>query len=306
MNRFIGHVITLSACVWGLAAHAAVGPPPFVLQTEVRSVEQSIAISGDPADIYFPDPQGSAAGYRFPMVVFLQGANVDKKYYSQFGQQLASYGFIVAIPNKPGLFTSTKVIDDVFNHLKLEDADVDSPLYGIVDTDVLVASGHSFGGAAALVAVNDMCFGCASGQVYTAPPELKAVVGVAANTGVLKLNNAGIPTAIIVGDLNDGQQNYQTGFENMQFPRALMRVHGADHFGVVDIAEPPGAVIPDEDPQTMPQAVSVTRFAQYTGLFLRTWLYWDFIAWWRLASGGDEFVSVEMEYFTVHSSRVAP
>ena len=280
----------------GNFAAAAVNRPPAVPVQEIRSVGQTIAASGDPADIYYPDPDGSAAGYRFPVVVYLQGALVDKKYYSQFAQQLASYGFIVAVPNRPGLFTKSTVITDTFDHIKLEDSTVGSPLYGLVDTNSLAVSGHSMGGAAALSSAINICFGCAAGDVFVRPPELKAVIATAGNTGLLDLKSAGIPLAIVVGDLNNGQSNYQLAYENMAHPRALMLVHGANHYGMADVAEPPGANLPDEEPQIMPQSITATRFAHWTGLYLRAWLFYDWLAYWQIYSGGDEFVSITTDY----------
>jgi hypothetical protein len=274
------------------AVQASEGYPPSVPLLEVRSVSQSVHVSGDPVDIYYPDPGGSAAGYRFPVVVYLQGAKVDKKYYSQFGQQLASYGFIVAIPNHPGLFTAANVLTEVFEHLKLQDVDSDSPLNGIVDKQTLVASGHSMGGSTVFAAINNMCFGCSSGEVFERPPELKAAVITASNPGVLDIQNQGIPTAIIVGSFNQRQDVYLQSYENIKRPRAFMVVDGADHFGMVDINEPPGAFLSDEEPpQTIPQSITVTRFAHWTGQYLRTWLYHDWLAWWSIQSGGDDFVS---------------
>jgi len=277
-------------------AVAAVNRPPSVPVQEVRSVSQTITASGDPADFYYPDPAGSAAGYRFPVVVYLQGAKVDKKYYSQFAQQLASYGFIVAVPNHTSLFTSSTVITEAFEHLKLQDADNSSPLYGIVDTGTLAVSGHSMGGAAALSSAIGVCFGCAAGEDFVPPSELKAVFVTAGNAGVLDLTGAGIPMGIIVGDLNNSQQNYQLSYDNMAHPRALMHVHGANHYGMADMAEPPGVVLPGEDPQTIPQSITATRFAYWTGLYLRTWLFYDWFALWQIVSGGDEFVTVTTDY----------
>ncbi len=275
---------------------AAVNRPPSVPVTEVLSVSQTIASNGDPVDIYFPGPGGSAAGHRFPVVVYLQGARVDKKYYSQFAQQLASYGFIVAVPNHPGLFASSTMITDAFEHIRLEDAVIGSPLNGIVDTNSLIVSGHSLGGAAALSSAVGICFNCVAGEVFVPPPEMKAVVATAGNAGVVDLRNARMPLAMIVGDLNSGQSNYQLSYENMVHPRALMHVHGANHYGMTDIAQPPDAPIRDEESQTIPQSITATRFAYWTGMYLRAWVFYDWLAFWQLISGGDEFVSVTTDY----------
>ena len=291
-NRTCSTLATILALLFSGISFAKPASPPTIPILEIRSVSQTIAASGDPAEVYYPDPAGSAAGYRFPVVVYLQGANVDKQYYSQFAQQLSSYGFIVVTPNHPGLFTSTMQLIEAFDHLKLEDIDPNSPFYGIVDTSTLVASGHSMGGAAALGSLNNFCLGCAPGEVFVRPAELKAVVVTAGNTGPVVLDNAGIPTAIVVGDQNNSQEKYYQTYAGLQQPRALIHVHGADHYGMADVSEPPGAVVPDEVDQIIPQSITATRFARWTGLYLRTWLYYDFFAWWQLESGGDEFVTV--------------
>ena len=294
-NRTCSTLIAILALLISGIAFAKPDSPPTVPIMEIRSVGQTIAANGDPAEIYYPDPAGSAAGYRFPVVVYLQGAKVENQYYSQFAQQLSSYGFIVVVPNHPGLFTSTMLLIEAFEHLKLEDVDPDSPLYGIVDTSTLIASGHSFGGAAALASVNNFCIGCDSGAVFVRPAELKAVVVTAGHTGPVDLNNEGIPIAIVVGDLNNSQEKYDQTYASMKQPRALIRVHGANHYGMADVSEPPGAVIPDESSQIIPQSITAARFAHWSGLYLRTWLYYDFSAWWQLVSGGDEFVTITTE-----------
>ena len=291
-NLFCSTLIATLALLFSAISLARPASPPRVPVLEIRSVAQTISTSGDPAEIYYPDPGGSAEGYRFPVVVYLQGAKVDKQYYSQFAQQLSSYGFIVVVPNHPGLFTSTMLLIEAFDHLKLEDADPDSPLYGIVDTGTLIASGHSMGGAAALASVNNFCLGCDPGEVFVRPEELKAVVVTAGNVGPVELDNDGIPMAIIVGDQNNSQQKYDQTYASMKQPRALIHVHGANHYGMTDIPDPPGAVMPDEEAQIIPQSITATRFAHWSGLYLRAWLYYDFLAWWQLQSGGNEFVTV--------------
>jgi hypothetical protein len=141
-----------------------------------------------------------------------------------------------------------------------------------------------------------MCFGCGAGEVFQRPPELKAAVITASNPGVLDIQNQGIPTAIIVGSFNQRQDVYLQSYENIKHPRAFMVVDGADHFGMADINEPPGALFSDEEPpQTIPQSVTATRFAHWAGQFLRTWLYYDWLAWWSIQSGGDDFVSTSTD-----------
>lgn len=58
-----------------------------------------IAADGNPTDIYFPVVPDSAMNTEFPIALMLQGALVDKADYSNFAQQVASYGFVVVVPN---------------------------------------------------------------------------------------------------------------------------------------------------------------------------------------------------------------
>ena len=281
--------------VSGLPAHAAADAPPWVPVREVISLSQTIAVSGDPADIYYPNPSGSAAGHQFPVFLLLQGGLVDKTYYSQFAQAVASYGFIVVVPNHPTLFTDMHVITEVLDHMKLEAVDNQSPLFGLVDTESLVVSGHSYGGVSALFAINSFCnFFCDPQRGFERPPELKAVVVYGSSAGALDIENTGIPTAIIVGDLDTGQENFENTFATLESPRAFITIHNANHFGLTDISEPPGASIdPEEEAQPLPQSITATRFAYWTGQFLRTYVFYDWLAWWTLTgTGGDEFTTV--------------
>lgn len=123
---------------------------------------------GDEADVYFP--VASATKYAFPVVAVLQGAGVDKVFYSNFGTQLARYGFVVVIPNHlvnfgpPGTppltpFPDEFVILDVLAQMEEENTnpDLNSPLFGIVDTTRMGLAGHSAGGAASLFAIDRSC-----------------------------------------------------------------------------------------------------------------------------------------------------
>ena len=68
---------------------------------KVRSYETIIDNSNgnDVADIYFPIHQNNINIKSFPIALFLQGALVDKSDYSKFAKIVASYGFVVVVPN---------------------------------------------------------------------------------------------------------------------------------------------------------------------------------------------------------------
>lgn len=66
------------------------------IQVENRSRQRSF-----PADIYLPKTQ-SQAPLNAPVVVISHGLGSDRSTYAYLAQQLASYGFVVAVPEHPG------------------------------------------------------------------------------------------------------------------------------------------------------------------------------------------------------------
>lgn len=280
--------------------------PRLIPVRRIGSDDQVITGSGDPADVYYPEPlpgKRSAHIDRYPLVVFLQGALVDKEYYTQYALELARYGFVVVVPNHissilggSGYFAEMKVITDVLEHMRLEDASPDSPVYQIVDTSRMGLGGHSFGGATALFAIAGICTFpfCRPSEGYQIPPEVKAAALSGTNSQSFTVDTTGTPVALISGDeersIDDAMRTYQT----LALPRAFVTVHGTNHFGLNDISEPPGAQTDRGEPeQIIPQSLTATRFARWAGLFLRAHMLHDPIAW-RIVyrSGGDENVTV--------------
>src|SRR6187431_1603721 len=75
-----------------LLAVTLTAPAPANAATAVASY--TTTINGDSADVYYP-----TTGNRLPVALLLQGANVDKSHYFWYAATLASYGFVVAVPN---------------------------------------------------------------------------------------------------------------------------------------------------------------------------------------------------------------
>ena len=241
----------------------------------------------------------------FPLVIFLQGALVDKKYYSRFAQELASHGFVVAVPNHPrssfggDLYTEMQVILDVLEHERSEGRRPGSPLFDIVDTNRVGLGGHSFGAATGLFAIANFCTFpfCEPEKGFILPAEIKAAALVAGNSGTLDLDTSLVPTALLIGDLDTGFAATQATYETLELPRALIEVSGANHFGLNDIEQPPGSQErPGEASQTIPQAITATRFAYWSAVFMRAHLLRDRLAWKAIyESGGDATTRVESD-----------
>ena len=123
----------------------------------------------DPADIYYPIVSNSDPD-PLPVALFLQGALVDRSDYANFANIVASYGFVVVVPDRirslsnpatgetfTGAFPQTAQINEVLNFVAQENLDSTSPVHGILDPEQLALLGHSFGGAVGLSAINDSC-----------------------------------------------------------------------------------------------------------------------------------------------------
>jgi dienelactone hydrolase len=271
---------------------------------KIASVSQTIRASGDPADIYYPDlpARGAAPRRAFPPVILLQGAEVDRQYYSQFAQELARYGFVIIVPDHvssifgSGLFSEMNVITNALAHVQAETTDSHSPLFGIVDASRAGLSGHSFGSATALFALANFCTFpfCNPNEGFQLPPEIKAAALVAGNSGAFDLDTTGTPTALLIGDLDTGLANSRATFETLEPPRAFMLLNDANHYGLNDVDQPPNAQVREgEASQNTPQAITASRFAEWSGLFLRVYLYGDQQARRRIyKSGGDANTTV--------------
>lgn len=293
------------------------GPIPVFRFTEVATFATTVAASGDAADVYYPvaDDFWSHFKLRFPVVVLLQGGRTDKVHYSSFASEVARFGFVVIVPNHLRMFgpppavplTEQEVFLDAFAHVKAEGVSSASPLYQRVDGSRLGLLGHSFGGITSLRIIEGSCISpiCTTGT-FTRPAELKAaalygthLVDVATQTAI-PIDTSVVPLALVQGSL-DGRS--LAGYADMTYaeleaPKAIISIVGANHFGSTNTNAPAGAGV-DPAPQTISQQDSIERSAAWSALFLRTHVLHDLIArWYIYHSGGSMDGSV-----TVTSAR---
>jgi predicted dienelactone hydrolase len=71
---------------------------PDSIYDQVRHYTTTIAADCAPADVYYPVVPNSTAA-QLPIALMLQGALVDKADYSNYVEKVASYGFVVVVPN---------------------------------------------------------------------------------------------------------------------------------------------------------------------------------------------------------------
>ena len=266
-----------------------------------------ISGNGDVADIYYPTVAATSSdNTTFPIALLLQGALVDKSFYSDYASLVARYGFVVVVPNHfrpfptipnapPSLLPETSQVGAVLSQLTLENQQSTSPLFGKVDTQLLGLLGHSFGAAVGLSVIANQCLTFLCPTPFVRPPELKAGIFYGANlrdqitNEFIPIANDGIGIGLIQGD-RDGvalPERAERTFDNIQTPpKLLATLLGANHFGITNINNPPGAV-PDRNVPTLDQAVGVETIARWSGLFLRSSLLNDPVAFDYIYSSGD-------------------
>jgi predicted dienelactone hydrolase len=257
----------------------------------VRALQESIPsvrpdTPADPADVYAPvEPRPS--GRPFPVALLLQGGFTDKGYYADYARQIATYGFTVVVPNhtrllfaQNQLYAEQAQVLDAVQWMRTETADASSPLAGRLDASTLVLLGHSFGGVAALSAVEGTCrlpFCIVEARDYPAPPpELKAAALYGTNLAspagdeIPAINTRGVPVAFIQGAQDSAatpQETADTYALMSGGPKAIITIAGTDHFGLTNFVDGKPVVEPKVK-QTTDQAVSIETAARWSAQYL--------------------------------------
>ena len=261
------------------------GMPPY---TSISNYSVTVPPNNDPTDIYYPNNQDSRRrNAKLPFALLLQGANVDKSFYKGFASIVASYGFVVVVPNHEsnfvidsGLFAEEKELNDFLAFMISENATPSSPLYGEIDTDTMLLLGHSYGGVASLYAIQGTCqFPFCVGLKFHRPASLKGGVFYGTNLKgpigpIPELENDGIPIALIQGSRDglaipaDGKETF---YKIKNPPKAYVTIEGANHYGITDMNNPPGAK-PDTNVPLVSQKDAVEAIGRWSALFLRAYI----------------------------------
>ena len=144
--------------------------------------------------------------------------------------------------------------------------------------------GHSFGGAAVLSTIQDMCVFPFCSRGFSFPTELLAgaVYGTdlrdpLSRRPIAPIDNSDIPVIVLRGSLDGlaAPADVEDTFHQIQDPpKALVTVLGANHYAITDANNPPGA-IPDGNRPALEQAVATETIARWSALFLRAYALGD-------------------------------
>ncbi|RUT04416.1 hypothetical protein DSM106972_046440 [Dulcicalothrix desertica PCC 7102] len=277
---------------------------PDSIYNQVKRYTTTIAADGDLADVYYP-VLPNATPDQLPIALMLQGALVDKAEYSNYAEKVASYGFVVVVPNNErtltingqsitGFLADQQQVSDVLAQMKLEDANATSPIFEIIDTDKLGLLGHSFGGYAGLAAIQNINDPGVSKGDYTRPPELKAGIffGTSFQTppdsGTFPtIDNQNIPVGLIAGTLDsiaDFGEVASTYVKIQDTPKALIAIEGANHYGITNTDN----LTREPNRPTLDQETATGAIGRWSGLFLRANLLNDQDAFnYVYKTGGD-------------------
>ncbi len=264
----------------------------------VETYATTVAGSQDPADIYFV-----RRGSPLPVVVLAQGAKVDKTNYSNVARKVASYGFIVIVPNHrrmvgvdTNFYPEAPSVLAAFAHVVAESKGTSAPIRGLADGTKLALLGHSFGGALGIGMVGGSCsfpFCPLFGYTYVLPPELKAGIFFGASLkppvgDIPATANAGRGIALIQGSLDtknvaaDARATYD---KIASPPRAFIQLTGSNHYGITNSDNPSGADADSARP-TLAQATANDEVGRWAGVFLRATVLGDAAAKSELQAGG--------------------
>ncbi|WP_106399740.1 alpha/beta hydrolase family protein [Actinocorallia populi] len=261
----------LTGLAAGLAAPASADPGVSRYSSQIKN---------DGTDVYYP----TGATGELPVALMLQGAQVHRMHYEQYAQEVASHGFVVVVPNHKRLlffdqdyYASQSQPAETVEWMDDENANASSPLQGRIDTDTLVLLGHSFGGATGLAVAESTCVTpfCTS-LAYDMPDEVKAGSFFGTNNmlpgiGVFPEVDNLVPLQLVQGTADgvalpgDAETTYGKIKDG---PKQIVRLSGANHYGITDVQNPAGAD-PDANAQTIGQQQSIETAARWAARFLK-------------------------------------
>ncbi len=199
----------------------------------------------------------------YPPVVLVHAFQLNASSYAGWGQKLASWGFVVVVPNHadplllPDNEKEVRTVLGVMDWLVAQNGDPQSRFHGRIDVQRFGLVGHSLGGGAALVAgTRQATQGRVKAAVGLAPAGLTVQTGLFATpTPVLPDATTGYwpPTLVVTGSRDaivapaTSRSLYFTAGPS---PHAVLRIAGHCHMNYADSLPSLAALGSDYDART--------------------------------------------------------
>ena len=242
-------------CVAGTCAPlpdpGAAGEVTFTYSSYDLELEDGIRPPTAAITMYVPNGEGP-----FPVVVFHHGFQLGTELYASYGDHLASWGYLVVMPEMPGgLIGGPNHVDlkeyliTVLDWLEGEAGATEGPLVGKIDLERIGLAGHSLGGKISLfVATEDdrplAVFAidpvdAAGGPLPVAPedfpsvtPELMDLITVP--TVYLGETTNGTCTGLMCQACAPEGDNFHQYYTHAAGPALEIEVVGANHMSFLD------------------------------------------------------------------------
>ena len=166
-SRAVWTSVAVALALGAVASRAATGAARFDLSSDPGSpgpyavAKISVTVANPatgsvlPTEIHYPASDGSVdpGSAPYATVVFSPGTLAGSANYERNARHLASWGYIVVVPDVPNENIEVRASDVQYliSYVMAENTKVDSLLYQIVDVDRLAVTGHSVGGLTAIV-----------------------------------------------------------------------------------------------------------------------------------------------------------
>jgi predicted dienelactone hydrolase len=263
----VGHELADDGPGFAPAQGFAVGVRTLALRrSEQRPLPTIVWYPADGLPGGDPSPDAPPATGRFPVVLLSHGLGGQPEGFADLAKVLAGAGFVVAAPAYPFTKKHSPAFDR--NDVRNQPADAEFVLDSLARDPVVAAFAGSRHCAAGFSAG-----GFTTSGMFTAARDGKLRCGVVISAGAMEGGFTGraVPILFVHGDA-DKTVAYSRGlaaYENLQWPKAFLTMHGQGHGEFLDAKRPGFA----------PAAATIVDFLRWN-------LYGDAAARKRLMADG--------------------